>query len=133
MNNLQLLISNYLEYCKTQKRLDEKTLKAYIIDLKQFSTLTSCKEITTITPNTLETHIAQLHQQYKPKTVKRKIAFLFSVDTECDAVFACAEIIIAADLECASLNIHFCDLNRAGLAGIGDGCVVRADHISIHQ
>ena len=76
MNNLQLLISNYLEYCKTQKRLDEKTLKAYIIDLKQFSTLTSCKEITTITPNTLETHIAQLHQQYKPKTVKRKIASL---------------------------------------------------------
>lgn len=74
MNNLQLLISNYLEYCKTQKRLDEKTLKAYIIDLKQFSTLTSCKEITMITPNTLETHIAQLHQQYKPKTVKRKIA-----------------------------------------------------------
>ena len=29
-----------------------------------------------ITPNTLETHIAQLHQQYKPKTVKRKIASL---------------------------------------------------------
>lgn len=76
MNNLQLLISNYLEYCKTQKRLDEKTLKAYIIDLKQFSILTSCKEITMITPNTLETHIAQLHQQYKPKTVKRKIASL---------------------------------------------------------
>lgn len=76
MNNLQLLISNYLEYCKTQKRLDEKTLKAYIIDLKQFSTLTSCKEITMITPNTLETHIAQPHQQYKPKTVKRKIASL---------------------------------------------------------
>ena len=76
MNNLQLLISNYLEYCKTQKRLDEKTLKAYIIDLKQFSTLISCKEITMITTNTLETHIAQLHQQYKPKTVKRKIASL---------------------------------------------------------
>lgn len=76
MNNLQLLISNYLEYCETQKRLDEKTLKAYIIDLKQFSTLISCKEITMITTNTLETHIAQLHQQYKPKTVKRKIASL---------------------------------------------------------
>jgi len=76
MNNLQLLISNYLEYCKTQKRLDEKTPKAYIIDLKQFSTLISCKEITMITTNTLETHIAQLHQQYKPKTVKRKIASL---------------------------------------------------------
>ena len=74
MNNLKLLISNYLEYCRTQKRLDEKTLKAYQIDLKQFSELTSCEEITQITPETLETHIAQLHQQYKPKTVKRKIA-----------------------------------------------------------
>lgn len=76
MNNLKLLISNYLEYCRTQKRLDEKTLKAYQIDLKQFSELTSCEEITLITPETLETHIAQLHQQYKPKTVKRKIASL---------------------------------------------------------
>lgn len=76
MNNLKLFISNYLEYCKTQKRLDEKTLKAYLIDLKQFSELTSCEEITLITPETLETHIAQLHQQYKPKTVKRKIASL---------------------------------------------------------
>lgn len=76
MNNLKLFISNYLEYCKTQKRLDEKTLKAYLIDLKQFSELTSCEEITLITPETLETHITQLHQQYKPKTVKRKIASL---------------------------------------------------------
>lgn len=76
MNNLQLLISNYLEYCRLQKRLDEKTLKAYLIDLKQFSELIPCKEITMITPETLENHIAKLHKQYKPKTVKRKIASL---------------------------------------------------------
>ena len=37
MNNLQNHIKNYLEYCKMQKRLDEKTLKAYRIDLQQFS------------------------------------------------------------------------------------------------
>ena len=74
MENLQTHIANYLEYCGTQKRLDEKTLKAYRIDLRQFSEQTSSQEITEITSETLETYIAKLHQQYKPKTVKRKIA-----------------------------------------------------------
>lgn len=74
MENLQTLIANYLEYCGTQKRLDEKTLKAYRIDLRQFSEQTSSQEITEITSETLEAYIAKLHQQYKPKTVKRKIA-----------------------------------------------------------
>lgn len=76
MNNLQTLIKNYLEYCSTQKRLDEKTLKAYRIDLKQFSEKTSSQEVTEITSETLEDYIAKLHQQYKPKTAKRKIASL---------------------------------------------------------
>lgn len=74
MENLQTLIANYLEYCGTQKRLDEKTLKAYRIDLRQFSEQTSSQEITDITSETLEAYIAKLHQLYKPKTVKRKIA-----------------------------------------------------------
>ena len=74
MENLQTLIANYLEYCGTQKRLDEKTLKAYRIDLRQFSEQTSSQEITEITSETLEAYIAKLHQLYKPKTVKRKIA-----------------------------------------------------------
>ena len=74
MENLQTHIANYLEYCGTQKRLDEKTLKAYRIDLRQLSEQTSSQEITEITSETLETYIAKLHQQYKPKTVKRKIA-----------------------------------------------------------
>lgn len=29
MNNLQTIIENYLEYCSTQKRLDEKTHQDY--------------------------------------------------------------------------------------------------------
>lgn len=41
MNNftttdLASLIQEYLTYCEVQKRLDEKTLKAYRIDLRQF-------------------------------------------------------------------------------------------------
>jgi len=76
MDNLQTLIKKYLEYCNSQKRLDKKTLKAYKIDLRQFSEQTSSQEIAQITFKTLEDYIAKLHQQYKPKTVKRKIAAL---------------------------------------------------------
>lgn len=74
MNNLQPLIGNYLDYCKYQKRLDEKTLKAYRIDLRQFSEQISSMDVLDITPCLLENYVAKLHQKYKPKTVKRKIA-----------------------------------------------------------
>lgn len=76
MNNLHSHVSTYLEYCCTQKRLDEKTLKAYRIDLRQFSEVSPSSNITEITPTILENYIATLHQNYKPKTVKRKIASL---------------------------------------------------------
>lgn len=76
MNNLQTHLKNYLEYCQYQKRLDSKTLKAYRIDLTQFSTQILVNNISLITSDILENFIANLHQQYKPKTVKRKIASL---------------------------------------------------------
>jgi len=76
MNNFQSLIENYLEYCSNQKRLDEKTLKAYRIDLRQFSEQLLSQKVTEITPSTLEDYIARLHHEYQPKTVKRKIASL---------------------------------------------------------
>ena len=75
MNDLQTHIKNYLEYCNLQKRLDEKTLKAYKIDLRQFLEKVIINEIQEITPDILEEYIASLHQLYKPKTVK-KIASL---------------------------------------------------------
>ena len=76
MDNLHSLMESYLYYCHMQKRLDEKTRKAYCIDLRQFSENIPTKEVAEITPETLENYIASLHQQYKPKTVKRKIATL---------------------------------------------------------
>ena len=76
MKNLQNQINNYLEYCQNQKRLDSKTLKAYRIDLKQFHSDLSITETNQITSEILEKYIANLHQTYKPKTVKRKIASL---------------------------------------------------------
>lgn len=74
MNNLQTHISYYLNYCQAQKRLDTKTLKAYRIDLKQFEQKIPTDDISNVSPDVLETYIANLHQTYAPKTVKRKIA-----------------------------------------------------------
>ena len=94
INDIQKHIKVYLDYCRYQKRLDEKTLKAYRIDLEQFavqiapiiqrhsnlntdhSPITEKTEITEISSAILEDYIADLHQIYKPKTVKRKIASL---------------------------------------------------------
>lgn len=74
MNNFQTIIENYLIFCQSQKRLDQKTLKAYRIDLTQFSSTIKSDNISTITTEFLEDYISELHHQYKPKTVKRKIA-----------------------------------------------------------
>ncbi len=76
MNNLQTLMEKYLEYCSTQKCLDEKTLKAYRIDLRQFSEQICTDEIGEISSAMIEKHIASLHRHYQPKTAKRKIASL---------------------------------------------------------
>ena len=51
MNTLNGYISEYIEYCEYRKRLDSKTLKAYRIDLKQYTDYCSdlsdffCKDI----------------------------------------------------------------------------------------
>ena len=74
MTNLQTHIRNYLEYCQYQKRLDSKTLKAYRIDLTQFRNHIPFDDISETSPEILGNYIADLHQKYKPKTVKRKIA-----------------------------------------------------------
>ena len=76
MNELQTSINDYLNYCQTQKRLDEKTLKAYRIDLRQFSEQISVPKTPEIDSALIENHIAALHHKYQPKTVKRKIASL---------------------------------------------------------
>lgn len=74
MNDLKPIIENYLNYCNFQKRLDPKTLKAYRIDLRQFSNFINITDVSAITPQIIENYLAQLHSKYKPKTVKRKIA-----------------------------------------------------------
>lgn len=74
METLEEQIGSYLEYCQRQKKLDAKTVKAYRIDLRQFSGQFPEAYVHELTQTVLETYIADLHQKYKPKTVKRKIA-----------------------------------------------------------
>lgn len=73
-NVLEKTISQYLTFCDEQKRLDEKTIKAYRIDLTQFCHQIEATTPTQITSAMLETYIASLHRSFQPKTVKRKIA-----------------------------------------------------------
>lgn len=74
MMNLTHSAKAYLEYCTTQKRLDNKTIKAYGIDLKQFCNFIPPDNVSDINSAQIESYIANLHKLYKPKTVKRKIA-----------------------------------------------------------
>lgn len=74
MQTLHTLTDNYLLFCRNQKRLDEKTLKAYRIDLAQFLEITHPDSLSSINTGLLEAYIYSLHQMYKPKTAKRKIA-----------------------------------------------------------
>lgn len=67
-------LSAYFTYCKLQKNLDNKTLKAYQIDLKQF--VDFYPNPTTVTRTDMELYIEHLMERYKASTVKRKIAAL---------------------------------------------------------
>ena len=69
--NLCKSIQIYLEYCQFRKRLDGKTLKAYRIDLAQYQLFIGAQDVS---KEMIEKYLATLHQKYKPKTVKRKIA-----------------------------------------------------------
>lgn len=75
MNTLNDYITEYIEYCEYRKRLDSKTLKAYKIDLKQYEDF--CTNLSDFFDKiVVDSFITGLHKQYKPKTVKRKIASL---------------------------------------------------------
>ena len=73
MIDLQNEFRSYLIYCKKQKKLSEHTLKAYRIDLTQFLTF---KEKQSIEKENLKYYIIHLHEKFKPKTIRRKIASL---------------------------------------------------------
>ena len=75
MNTLNRYTAEYLSYCEYRKRLNFKTLKAYRIDLNQYSVFCN-SSMDFLSRNTLDLYITELHKHYRPKSVKRKIASL---------------------------------------------------------
>ena len=74
MINIEKEAQNYLTVCSDSKGLSTLTIKAYKIDLKQFCLY--MKRRGCFDKNELSAYINSLHQHYKPKTAKRKIACL---------------------------------------------------------
>lgn len=66
-------VKKYLNFCEHYKQLNCKTLKAYHIDLRQF-----CQYLNgnPVAKPLIESYLAELHNRYKQRTVKRKIATL---------------------------------------------------------
>lgn len=75
MHSLQTLKENYLLYCRSQKELNAKTLKAYRIDLTQFIAFSASSD-NPFSRENLNAYLSMLHESYQPKTTKRKIASL---------------------------------------------------------
>lgn len=72
MENLTKYISEFIEYCKYRKTLNNKTIKAYSTDLEQYIRHTG----SSFDKFSICEYISHLHKEYKPKTAKRKIATL---------------------------------------------------------
>lgn len=72
-------INEFLFHCQYEKNLNEKTLRAYKIDLNQFASYikdtVAATDIKHMTKETLKDYL-QAIADFKPKTIKRKIASL---------------------------------------------------------
>lgn len=74
--NLINCTKEYLHFCQTRKNLNLKTIKSYSIDLNQYSQYINQYSLNWTLKKTIEEYIQYLHEHYKPKSVKRKIASL---------------------------------------------------------
>jgi len=71
MEKMPYTIARYLEDCELERRLSPDTLKAYRVDLEQFSRFTGGEWADR---DTLSRYVKHLNQSFSPRSVKRKIA-----------------------------------------------------------
>ena len=67
----KLHIDEFLNYCRYHKKLSDKTIRAYKIDLSQYGVFSN-----ELSKQALWDYIEYLNKKYKPKTAKRKLATL---------------------------------------------------------
>ena len=70
------LTEQYLSFCQNRKNLDQKTIKSYQIDLRQYGDYYQLNELECVEKSSIEQYIDHMHNKYKPKSVKRKTASL---------------------------------------------------------
>lgn len=71
MFEYKLQIDEFLNYCRYHKKLSDKTIRAYKIDLSQYGVFSN-----ELSKQALWDYIEYLNKKYKPKTAKRKLATL---------------------------------------------------------
>lgn len=71
MFEYKLHIDEFLNYCRYHKKLSDKTIRAYKIDLSQYEVFSN-----ELSKQALWDYIEYLNKKYKPKTAKRKLATL---------------------------------------------------------
>ena len=71
MFEYKLHIDEFLNYCRYHKKLSDKTIRAYKIDLSQYGVFSN-----ELSKQALQDYIEYLNKKYKPKTAKRKLATL---------------------------------------------------------
>ena len=71
MIEYKLHIDEFLNYCRYHKKLSDKTIRAYKIDLSQYGVFSN-----ELSKQALWDYIEYLNKKYKPKTAKRKLATL---------------------------------------------------------
>ena len=79
MAGITSCIITYMKLCEKQKRLAANTLRAYNIDMRQFTDFLKEKgiesvEASEITKEILKVYIDRLQEQYAPRSFKRKVA-----------------------------------------------------------
>jgi integrase/recombinase XerD len=72
VTSLKQTIDWYLAFCRHQKKLSDKSIKAYTIDLEQLRRYSPTNTIPA--KEELSAYIVHLHKTCLPRTVKRKIA-----------------------------------------------------------
>ncbi len=72
-NNVQDLIEKFQFHCSYEKKLSEKTLEAYQIDLKQFVGYFKSGDRKEVDKEFIKSYFKHI-TKFKPKTIKRKIA-----------------------------------------------------------
>ena len=71
MFEYKLHIDEFLNYCRYHKKLSDKSIRAYKIDLSQYGVFSN-----ELSKQALWDYIEYLNKKYKPKTAKRKLATL---------------------------------------------------------